>query len=47
MLKMPRIPVHFHRWNWQMDPSREEIRNEDKENVKKKVQEDGYNASHG
>jgi hypothetical protein len=30
-----------------MDPSREEIRNEDKENVKKKVQEDGYNASHG
>jgi hypothetical protein len=26
---------------------REEIRNEDKENVKKKVQEEGYNASHG
>jgi hypothetical protein len=26
---------------------REEIRNEDKENMKKKVQEEGYNASHG
>jgi hypothetical protein len=26
---------------------REEICNEDKENVKKKVQEEGYNASHG